>query len=515
MGFSPFRGAAGAAALAVLASCGGGDGGSGGGGGGTPANSAPRFSSAASASVVENATSAYQATATDADGDALTFTLAGGADAARFTLSSSGLLQFVSPPDFEQPADADGDNVYLVTLSVSDGRLSDTLNLQVTVTNSREGIQVRRVATGFDQPVFVAPVPGERRVFVLEKTGDIWLLDPATGTKAIFMDATLVPDGAGGLVRNFSSAGEGGLLGLAVHPDYVNNGIFVTYSTDRNGDIVVRRFRRIGASAGDPRSQVTILTIPHPQFTNHYGGWMSFGPDGFLYISTGDGGGAGDPLNNSQNTNSRLGKILRASIPVDPFAGASPTFVAPAPGNPFLAGGGDPYVYAYGFRNPFRASFFSGGLIVGDVGQDAVEEIDLLTAADRGGNFGWPFREGTHVFRQGTPPAGLTDPVTEYLHGNGPRQGSTVIGGYVYRGPIASLRDRYVFADFIDGNIWTVPAALLVRGQILSSARFERRNPDFAPETGTIDQIVSFGEDEAGNLYIVDLDGDIFEVTPG
>ena len=512
MDFSHFRSAAGIAALLGLASCGGGDGGGGGAGGGPPANQGPRFSSAASASVAENATAAYQATATDANGDALTFSITGGADSARFAITPAGALTFLAPPNFEAPADANGDNVYQVTLAVSDGSLSDTLNLQVTVANSNEGIAVRRIATGFSQPLYVAGIPGDRRVLVLEKTGNIMLLDPVNGARSLFMDAALFP-GAGGLVRNFSTAGEGGLLGIAVAPDFQSTGIFVVYSTLANGDIVIRRFRTGSNGLGNPASQETILTIPHPQFSNHYGGWMGYGPDGFLYIATGDGGGAGDPLNNAQNRNSRLGKILRARIPADPFAGAAPVFVEPAPGNPFLNGGGDPYVFAYGLRNPFRASFFAGGLLIGDVGQGAVEEIDLLGTNEGGANFGWPFREGTRVFRNDTPPAGLIDPVAEYSHGTGPREGRTVTGGYVYRGPIASLQGQYVFADYIAGNIWTVPASLLVRGQTLASSRFERRNEDFAPDAGTIDQIASFGEDSSGNLYLVGLDGEIYMVT--
>jgi glucose/arabinose dehydrogenase len=507
MGFSRSRCLA-MAGLLVATSCGGGSG----GGGGMPTNQAPHFTSAASASVVENVGAAYQAMASDSDGDPLNFSISGGADAARFSITAAGALAFVAPPNFELPADANGDNNYEVTLGVSDGRLSDMLSLQIAVTNSKEGIQVRRIATGFDQPLYVAGLPGDRRILVLEKTGNVMLLDPVNGARSLFLDAALAP-AAGGLVRNISTAGEGGLLGIAVAPDFQTTGIFVTYSTLANGDIVVRRFRTGSSGLGNPLSQATVLTIPHPQFTNHYGGWMGYGPDGFLYIATGDGGGAGDPLDKSQNTHSRLGKILRVDVPADPFAGATPNFGSPAPGNPFIGGGGDPFVYAYGLRNPFRASFFSDGLLIGDVGQDNVEEIDLLGDAEKGGNFGWPWREGSRVFRSGTAPAGLIVPVAEYLHGSGPREGRTVTGGYVYRGPVASLQGQYVFADYISGNIWSLPATLLVRGQTLASSRFERRNQDFAPDIGTIDQIASFGEDSSGNLYLVGLDGEIYMVT--
>lgn len=138
----------------------------------------------------------------------------------------------------------------------------------------------------------------------------------------------------------------------------------------------------------------------------------------------------------------------------------------------------------------------------------------MLTTSQPGINFGWRFREGTQAFA-GTPPAGLTNPVLEYLHGSGPRQGRTVTGGYVYRGPVASLAGQYVFADFISGNIWTVPFSSLAVGQTLPSSRFARRNEDFAPDAGTLNQIASFGEDSAGNLFLVSLGGDIFMVRPG
>lgn len=492
------------AMLALLAACGGG-----GGGGGGPAptpNQPPSFTSAAAASVAENSADAYQATATDPDGNALIFSISGGADAARFTISAAGLLRFAAPPDFELPADADGNNIYLVEISVSDGQTSRSLALQVTVTNDREGIAVRRIAAGFNQPLFVAPIPGDSRVFVLEKAGNIYLLDPATGGRTLFLSAAerLNPGGAG-IFDNISTDGERGLLGLAASPDYQTTGRFVLFVTNAGGDIEIRLCRRNTNGLGLASRCQVLFTIEHSQFNNHNGGWMGFGPDGFLYIATGDGNvGA-----NAQNTNSLLGKILRIVIVADPFAGASPVFWTPAPGNPFLAGGGAPEVFAFGLRNPFRASFSGNTLLIGDVGENAVEEVDLLGTTMGGANFGWPFREGTRTFT-GTAPAGLTDPVSEYLHGIGPREGETVIGGYVYRGPAQALVGRYVFADFVRRNFWSVPAGQLVQGQVLPSSRYERRNDDFAPDAGALDQPVSFGEDAAGNLYIVDFDGDIF-----
>ncbi len=166
------------------------------------------------------------------------------------------------------------------------------------------------------------------------------------------------------------------------------------------------------------------------------------------------------------------------------------------------------------FAIPFRASFSGSTLLIGDVGQSAVEEVDMMTTTQPGLNFGWRFLEGTQPY-SGTAPGGLTPPVLEYLRGTGPRQGRTVTGGYVYRGPVTSLRGQYVFADFLVGNIWTVPFSSLVAGQTLPSSRFARRNEDFAPDAGTLDRIASFGEDSAGNLFLVGLDGEIFMVREG
>lgn len=461
-----------------------------------PANRAPSFTSPATASVVENSTTAYTATATDPDGSALTFSIAGGADAGRFTIGSGGALVFTPAPNFELPGDAGADNVYNVQLRVSDGNLSATQDVAITVTDSREGIAVRRVGTGFTQPVYVAPVPGSSDVYVVEKTGGIWRLNPATGAKSLFFT-----------VGDLSTDGERGLLSMAYLPGSTSR--FMVFATATNGDVDLRQYSQ---GSGAP-TLLARFSTPHPGANNHNGGWLGFGPDGYLYASIGDGGGGGDPANNAQNPNVRLGKILRLEVVADPYAGASPTFFRPAPGNPFLAGGGDPYIFALGLRNPFRASFAPDGrLFIGDVGQSAVEEIDVVRPDQPGLNFGWRFLEGTQPF-SGTAPAGLTPPVTQYLAGTGPRQGRSVIGGYVYRGPVASLVGSYVFGDFVSGNIWTVPAAALVAGSLYPSSNYERRNVDFAPDTGTIDQLASFGEDGAGNLYLIDIDGDIFRVN--
>lgn len=470
-----------------------------------PVNRAPAFTSAATVGVAENATdTVYQAAATDPDGNALTFSIAGGADAARFAITAAGALTFVASPDFETPADADRNNVYLVRVAVSDGSLSTTLDLAVTVTDvAGEGFAVRRVGSGFNQPLFVAAIPGDPRVFVLEKGGRILLLDPAApGSGNLFMS----------VAGTVSIDGERGLLGLAAAPDYPTSGVFYLYLTNPSGDIEVRRYTRRNANEGDAASGDVILTIPHRQFSNHNGGWIGFGPDGLLYMGVGDGGGSNDPNGNAQNSRTLLGKILRVDIRGDAFpADAARDYAIPADNPAF--GGGPSEVFAYGFRNPFRASFDGSDLLVGDVGEGAIEEVDRLRPIDRGGNFGWSFREGTRLNRGGEP-AGLIAPVAEYGHGAGPLQGRSVTGGYVYRGPALALRGLYIFGDFISGNIWSVPAAELVSGSTVPATRFTRRNADFAPNAGTFGNIASFGEDSSRNLYIVDFDGEIFMIAP-
>lgn len=496
--------------LAALAAC------SGGGSTPTPTpppagNGPPTFSSPATASAVENTTGTiYQAVASDPDGNPLTYSIAGGADALDFRITTAGALSFATPPDFEAPTDADGNNVYQVRIGVSDGNASATLDVTVTVTNAGpDAFRVARVGTGFVEPVFVAPVPdASGRVYVVERAGRIRILNPTNGNATTFLD----------LRGQVTIDGERGLLGLATAPDFTTSGTFYVFLTNLTGAIEVRRYRTAGGNrdVADPGTADPILNIPHPR-ANHNGGWIGFGPDGNLYVAIGDGGGGGDPDNNAQNTQNLLGKILRIGVAgADDFP-ADPTrdYTIPAT-NPFAGGaGGRPEIWAFGLRNPYRASFdaTTGNLWIGDVGQGAREEIDLVRPTDGGANFGWRVMEGTSVYN-GTPTASMVPPVAEYLHGSGPRQGNSVTGGYVYRGPVEALRNQYFFGDFVSANIWSIPLNQVNQGSTIASAAFILRNADFTPNQGTIGAVSSFGLDQEGNLYIVDFDGDIFRVEP-
>lgn len=485
------------------------------GGGGTPpsppapTNRPPVFTSPTTASVPENTnTIAYLATATDADNNSLTYSISGGADRAEFSLSGSGALSFLSLKSFASPTDADRNNVYLVQLSVSDGTVSTTLDLAVTVTSAGGGsFQVRRVATGFAGPLYLTALPDNTgRVLVVEKAGLVRILTPSSGAIATtpFLDIT----------GTISTDGERGLLGLALAPNYATSGTVYAYVTNPSGTIEVRKYQ---AAAGtrdriDAATSDIIISIPHPGFSNHNGGWLDFGPDGNLYLGVGDGGGSGDPNGNAQNASALLGKILRIDPSRDSYpADAQRDYAIPTT-NPYATSGGAPEVWMLGLRNPFRAGFdrTTGNLYIGDVGQNAIEEIDLVPAGATGLNFGWNLREGTEPFAGGAVGGSFTSPVAEYGHGSGPTQGDSVTGGYVYRGPVTALSGQYIFGDFVNGNIWSVAASSLTQGQTLAASGFTARRTAFTPTAGAISNISSFGLDQAGNLYIVDYDGEIF-----
>lgn len=341
--------------------------------------------------------------------------------------------------------------------------------------------------TGLSAPLLLTNAKdGTDRVFVVEQGGVIKVVQPGSTTPTVFLD----------IQARVLDGGERGLLGLAFHPNYPTNGrFFVYYTRDSavaadDGDIVISEFR---VSAGnmnvaDPNSEIPLLSIEHTQFGNHNGGMMEFGPDGFLYASTGDGGSANDPNQNGQNINSLLGKMLR--IDINTPNGAIP-YSSP-PSNPFVGVAGADEIFAFGLRNPWRWSFDRGGsnqLILADVGQGSWEEIDIITL---GGNYGWRIMEGNHCnpnFNGGvcTPPAGHIAPIAEYSS-SGSR--CSITGGYVYRG----ARSAVPFGTYIYGDFCT--------GEIL------RLSPVGAGGTETIELdttigITSFGEDEAGEIYVV------------
>lgn len=358
-------------------------------------------------------------------------------------------------------------------------------------------ITATRVATGLRQPLFAAAPPGDAsRLFIVEKGGRIEILDLASGK--------VLPQPFLDLSNQIATTEEEGLLGLAFHPDFASNGLFYVNLINRNGDTEIRRYHTDpNGSIADAGSQQLVLGVDQPNFTNHKGGWLQFGPDGFLYASLGDGGGGGDPNNNAQNTASLLGKILRLDVNADQFpADPSKTYAIPAD-NPFAGGGGAGEVWAFGLRNPWRPSFdrATGDLYIADVGQSQREEIDL---GSKGANYGWPVLEGTLSYKPGPlTGGGSVPPIYSYGHD----QGRSITGGYVYRGTSEGLQGQYVFADFGSGRIWT----LRQTGNGWSAVD---RTDQVKADAGSINQPTSFGEDGRGNLYVTDFDGDVFRLTP-
>jgi Ca2+-binding RTX toxin-like protein len=370
-------------------------------------------------------------------------------------------------------------------------------------------IQADLVASGLAAPTFAASAPGVAdQLFITEKdSGRVVVLDLTTNqvSAQAFFD---VP------AAEMSFAGEGGLLGLAFHPDYATNGKVYLYLTNEAGDSELWEITRSASdpSIADPASARVLMTVGRTA-TNHVGGWIGFGPDGFLYIASGDSGGSGDPENAAQNVNDLRGKMLRIDVNGDAFpADAGRDYAIPA-GNPFVGIQGADEVFAYGLRNPWRASFdrATGDLYIADVGQAAREEIDFLAAGTGAGtNFGWRVLEGTLPTgypQLDNPPANdpsLTAPIHEYGRG----EGGSIIGGYVYRGP-GSAQGEYFFADFLSDHLWT---ARVVDGEVVQVV--QRDAELILVNGGTLDMMVSFAEDGQGRLYVIGLDGELFRLTP-
>jgi Ca2+-binding RTX toxin-like protein len=356
-------------------------------------------------------------------------------------------------------------------------------------------IQAVRVGTGFSGAVTALSAPDDsNHLYVIQKdTGQIRILDPATGNSTLFLD---IPDG------DFSGGGEQGVLGLAFHPNYAVNDRFFVHVVNTDGNVEVREYQRTSPNHADPSTKEVIITIPHPTFANHNGGTVVFGPDGFLYISIGDGGGGNDPFGNAQNKDSLLGKILRIDVDNDAFPGDPTRNYANPNTNPFVGQDGADEVWAYGLRNPFRITFDSatGDLYIGDVGQSAREEIDFQPAGVGGRNYGWDVMEGN----LGPQMPGFVLPIFDY----GRNVGTTVTGGYVYRGPHAGFDGSYFFTDFGSGRIWTLK---VVNGQATSVTE---RTEQFVSATGPVQLVSSFGVDGSDNLYMVGLLGDIYRIDP-
>lgn len=365
------------------------------------------------------------------------------------------------------------------------------------------------VASGLSSTVLVLSPPGDPRLFVVQQNGVIRIIEDGNLLATPFLN----------IAAKVTFGGEQGLLSMAFDPSYAENGQFFLYYSGLAGPVgntVVERYTVSAAdpNVADPASACTVINGIFQPFPNHNGGHLAFGPDGYLYLSTGDGGSANDPNCRAQNVTDSLGKMLR--IAVDPEVCG---FTTPVD-NPFTGmGGSSNRVYHRGLRNPFRWSFdrLTGEMYIGDVGQDAQEEVSWAPAGAAGLNFGWRVMEGTNCKGLGSCPAGTPGcndpsfevPIHTYTH---PGIGvCSVTGGYVYRGcAIPDLQGTYFFADVCSNQIWS----FRWNGATQSKTEFTDRTAELDPAVGSISTVVSFGEDAFGELYIVELGGEIWKIVP-
>jgi glucose/arabinose dehydrogenase len=355
-------------------------------------------------------------------------------------------------------------------------------------------ISFEQVVHGLPRAIGVVNA-GDGRLFVIDQDGKILIVkgNAVTGT---FLDIT---------DRVATSGSERGLLGVAFHPNYASNGRFFVRYTAASGDVRISEFQvTADPDKANPKSEKLLITVPHRLFANHNGGTIAFGPDGYLYIGTGDGGSGGDPYGNGQNLKALLGKMLR--IDVD-HTSSGRNYAIPAD-NPFAGQAGKlGEIWAYGLRNPYGYSFDreTGDLWIADVGQNIWEEVDRATVADglgRGANYGWNVMEGTHCYKPATKcsTAGKARPIAEYTHGSRDSIGCSIIGGYVYRGAAhPELAGRYFFSDYCSGTIWDLTAAgpSSQTPQMLFSTRLS---------------IYGWGQGADGELYLLATNGIMFHL---
>ena len=352
------------------------------------------------------------------------------------------------------------------------------------------GLAYEKVGEGFAFPVFVDAPAGDDRLFVVTKDGRIHIIKDGTPLVQPFLDIS----------EPTNNEGERGLLGLAFHPEYATNGLFYVHYSDRHGDTKVFEYRAgSNPDLADLETGRLIFYEPQPA-SNHNGGMLAFGPDGYLYIALGDGGGSGDRYGNGQRPDTVLGALLRIDVDGgDPVGGVA--YGIP-PDNPFVDGGGAVEVWAYGLRNPWRFSFDGDLLYIGDVGQNKWEEIDVAPASDAGLNYGWPIMEGSNCFSpsSGCDTGGLVVPAIEYAHSDG----CSVAGGYVYRGEaIPELAGRYFYSDYCGG--W-------LRSFVYENGTATDQQ-DHTAEVGALTSVTSFGTDADGEIYVTTAGGDVWKLV--
>ncbi|MHC4810062.1 MAG: PQQ-dependent sugar dehydrogenase [Planctomycetota bacterium] len=397
------------------------------------------------------------------------------------------------------------------TAALAATSLGATVIAAPAVAGGVEPLTTELAANLLRYPTGAYSAPGDyTRFYVTEKRGTIQVLNLKTGVQSAgdFLDIDSLVGGGG------STNDERGLLGLAFHPEWQTNRLFYVYYTANNGATVIAEYTAIDGETADPGSGRTIWTYSQP-FTNHNGGWIGFGPDGYLYIASGDGGSGGDPGNRAQDiTNQPLGKMHRIDVNGDDFpTDPNRNYAIPAD-NPFVGVIGDDEIWAYGLRNPWRSSFDmgNGDFYIADVGQNAREEINFQRSISAGGeNYGWRCREGNANFNFSGDCANqtFTEPIHVYTHS----QGFSVTGGYVYRGcAIPSLDGTYFFADYGTARIWSFDAG---GGTGNFTVRTGELDP---PGSASINRIASFAQDLRGEVYIIEhgtgFNGELWKIVP-
>lgn len=352
-------------------------------------------------------------------------------------------------------------------------------------------LRVQQITSGLTNPVFATAPANDPRLFIVEQPGRLRIFRSGALVTTPFLDIT-------NLVQ---CCGEEGLLSVAFDPAFATNGRFYVYYVDRSGNLAIDRFTAIPASdAADPGSRTSVIAIPHPTYGNHNGGQLVFGPDGFLYAGTGDGGGGGDPFNNGQNINTLLGKMLRLDVSTLPYS-------IPAT-NPYRgATPGADEIWAIGLRNPWRFSFDAPAnlLYIADVGQNQREEVNVEPAASARLNYGWRIMEGSLCYDPptGCPTADLQLPAYEYPHTNG---NCSITGGFVYRGPaIPELAGHYLYSDYCTGFLRSF--------RMVGGVATEHR--DWSAQVGTLGNVTSFGTDSGGEVYLMTSQGRVYRIIRG
>lgn len=455
-------------ASALVASCGGT---SGSPAPGAPANRAPTFSSAGSATIPENSMDVfYTAAASDPDGDAVTYTIAGGADAGSFMLTGPA-LSLNAPANFDRYADADRNNVYEVTLQASDGRGGTSLlPLAVAISNAREGIAVTQLATGFAANSFLVANSFTTAIFAVEPTGAIWQVDPVTGTSSI-------------IAQTFSAGETGRVIAAA------ESNLFVMVLIADGDRIVARSIPHSQTRFTTTRTiQLASGVVPTPAAT------LFTGSGSYLFAAIGD-----PPGNLAQDNSSGYGKVhlvqfARCGVTSDTYCLKSD-------------------YRGIGVREPAGGTDLGNLTLLLDRNPDTHDEASLFDMFGGTANFEWPYKAGTVTVRDGLIGRGA-EPSLIFPRGTSPTQSAGLIGGLIYRGAVVSLQNNMVFADR-EGRFFVAPTSLLTNGGLQDLSRNDNRAVDFRPINGTLNLATGLGSNQSGRMFIMDQDGDLFAVDPG